>query len=125
MTEFKLFTYRDDYSTLTTGSSAKVNDALNRWLQANPGFEPYGNPIIEGNKTMYQTFVKYSSQLNDKFLEKFLDELRYVPGIGSAYHAAYEQWQQSHAEQTPPEPPVKLPGTGGKKIRKNKTRKNK
>lgn len=136
MTEFKLFSYQSmlDRNAPIANYKDAVNTQLERWLRQNPGFEPYGNPIIENN-IMYQTFVKYSSQLNDKFLSKFLDELQYLPGIGSAYNAAYEQWQQSHSEQTPPEPPVKspgaklpsvkLPGTGGKKIKKNKTRKNK
>lgn len=71
--------------------------------------EHLGNPVISDN-TMFIPFVKYSNQLNDKYLEKILDELKHVLGYGSAFHAAQEDFEHNAAVQSNTKP------TGGKKI---------
>jgi len=70
-----------------------VSKRITIWLQSHTGYEPYGTPIINPKGDGYdQIFVKYDNELNDKFLGLLLEELKYVPGTGSAFKAAEERF---------------------------------
>lgn len=98
------------------------NDALNSFIQNNSEYMPYGSPQLyqvpgASNKAAFyiQAFVKYNTQLSDKFLETLITELQHIPEFGSAYKQAEENFKQNIQNQNPV-------NNGGKK---NKTFKKK
>lgn len=96
-----------------------INKNIKEWLEKNPDFIPYGEPkILEQGKTLCQIFVKHSSRLNDKFLEEFLDELKLIPEVGTAYHQAKERFDANIKLTAQPQPTAEVKAGG-----KNKTRK--
>ena len=116
-----------------------INTLLTRWSSANPGFVPYGETKIV-NDMVIQSFVKYESKLNDKFLELFLDELKSIPETGTAYNQALENFNELSKQQmitnsnnvvpnsnnvvpNQVSPSSSSTGRGGR--RRNKTNKNK
>ena len=88
MTEFLIFYHMIDNN---------INKDLQSWLVAYPDFVPYGETkfISNNNSTqVIQPFVKYTSKLSDQFLETFIKELKHIPGVGTAYQAAEEQYNE-------------------------------
>ena len=123
MAEYKVF--------WTTGNDIiSVNQKFDKWLKENPGFEPHSNPSItikpatnysDETIQIVQPFVKYSNQLNDKYMNLLVKELQHIPGTGTAFQAAQERFNRGpNAYTDTPEPPVK----SGGKTRRHKSRRS-
>ena len=67
------------------------------FMKKNSGYLPYGKYELysQGSNLWFiQSFVKYDSQLSDKFLEILITELQHIPGFGSAYLQAEENYKK-------------------------------
>lgn len=130
-----------DEKDYVTVPDMDINKNLTKWLNANPGFVPYGETKIINNDMILQLFIKYESKLNDKFLQLFLEELKLIPETGTAYNQALENFNEISKRQlgiisNDDVPQVSSSssstGRGGgrrnktnrKKTRRNKTRRN-
>ena len=118
MTEYKIFVH-----TLVEGNynvdNKKINNELEHFTKVNHDYTPYDKSQLytQGNKILFvQPFVKYDTTLTDKFLEILLDELKLIPGFGSAYLQAENRYNELIKHNTKHH--------GGKKnktLKKNKT----
>jgi hypothetical protein len=120
-----------DEKDYVTVPDMDINKNLTKWLNANPGFVPYGETKIINNDMILQLFIKYESKLNDKFLQLFLEELKLIPETGTAYNQALENFNEISKRQlgiisnddVPQVSSSSSTGRGGR--RRNKTNKNK
>ena len=121
-----------EYKVLFTDLDRDINNTTKNFINKTPGLIPYGPPILVESKDKYyankimQSFVKYDSKLNDKFLEELIDELKYIPEFGSAYIAARERYNEKQANVSSPNGSKAKTkrSTGGKNKKTKKNRKN-
>jgi hypothetical protein len=56
---------------------------------------PYGNPVISPENVFIQLFIENKKELNDQYLEILIDELKYLPGAGSAFLKAQDRFYEN------------------------------
>jgi hypothetical protein len=56
---------------------------------------PYGNPVISPEGVFIQLFFENKKELNDKYLDILIDELKYLPGSGSAFLKAQDRFYEN------------------------------
>jgi hypothetical protein len=131
-----------EYKVLFTDIDREFDETVQEFMGDTPGLIPYGPPIFIASNNEYrpnkimQSFVKYDSKLNDKFLEELIDELKFIPEFGSAYIAARERYNEKLANvsspngqkspKSPKSPKVTTSrkSKGGKNKKTKKNRKN-